>query len=81
MNKKTVTDILMVGVAPIAFNQISYKSKKYEGVCPWCAQDLGKVKASTYGDLISKLFNIQVDHMDVCSGRELTEMIIKIKGI
>ena len=80
MNKKTVADILTDGISPIAFNQVSHKSKKYEGVCPWCTQDLGKVKASTYGDLYYKLISIQTEHMDTCSGRELTEMVIKIKG-
>jgi len=77
---KTVTDVLWLGNAPISFNQISFKSKKYEGVCPWCTENLGKVKASTYGELCSKLFPIQAKHMDVCNGRELEEIKVIIKG-
>jgi hypothetical protein len=80
MTKKTVTDILWINNAPVSFNQISFKSKKYEGVCPWCTSDLGKVKASTYGELYQKLFPLQVDHMDTCSERESTEIMVKIKG-
>jgi hypothetical protein len=78
--KKVVTDILWLGGAPISFNQVSFKSKKYEGVCPWCTGNLGKIKASTYGELCSKLFPIQADHMSICEGRELTEIKVIIKG-
>jgi hypothetical protein len=78
--KKIVTDILWLGNAPISFNQISFKSKKYEGVCPWCTKDLGKVKASTYGELCFKLFPIQTEHMDECGERESTEIKVIIKG-
>ncbi len=77
--KRIVTDILWVEGAPIAFNQVSFKSKKYQGVCPWCATDLNKVKASTYGELYYKLFPTQAEHMNTCGGREETEMKITIK--
>ena len=78
--KRIVTDVLLFGDAPIAFNQISFKSKKYEGVCPWCTKDLGKVKASTYKELCSKLFPLQVEHMETCSERKSTEMKVIIRG-
>lgn len=77
--KKTVTDIIWLGDAPISFNQISFKSKKYEGICPWCTENLGKVKASTYKELCFKLFPTQAEHMDKCKGRELTEVKVVIK--
>lgn len=78
--KKIVTDILWLGDAPISFNQISFKSKKYEGVCPWCTKNLGRIKASTYGELYLKLFPIQADHMNTCEGREFTEIKVTTKG-
>ena len=77
---KIVTDILWLGGAPVSFNQISFKSKKYEGVCPWCTENIGKVRASTYGELCSKLFPIQAKHMDTCTGRELTEIQVTMRG-
>jgi hypothetical protein len=77
--KKTVTDILWLGDAPVSFNQISFKGSKYEGVCPWCAENLGKVRASTYGELCSKLFPIQADHMDTCKEKESTEIKVVMK--
>lgn len=78
--KRVVTDILWVQNAPIAFNQVSFKSKKYEGICPWCTKSIGKVRASTYGDLYSKLFYIQVEHMDICNNRESVDMMVKIRN-
>jgi hypothetical protein len=78
--KKVVTDILWVQNAPIAFNQISFKSKKYEGICPWCTKSIGKVRASTYRDLCIKIFPIQAEHMDTCSNRESVEIMVKIRG-
>ncbi len=80
MSKRIVSDILYLGEAPVAFNQISFKSNKYECVCPWCANNLGKVRATTYGDLAFKLYDIQVKHMPTCPNREETQMIVKIKG-
>ena len=77
--KKTVTDIIWLGGAPISFNQISFKSKKYEGICPWCTENLGKVRASTYKELCLKLFTTQAENMDKCKGRELTEVKVIIK--
>jgi len=77
--EKTVTDIIWLGGAPISFNQISFKSKKYEGICPWCTENLGKVMASTYKELCLKLFPIQAGHMDKCKGRELTEVKVIIR--
>jgi len=77
---KVVTDILWLNGAPISFNQISFKNKKYEGICPWCTKNLGKIKASTYIELYLKLFPVQADHMNVCEGRELTEIKVIIKG-
>jgi hypothetical protein len=78
--KRLVTDILSVGGAPVAFEQISHKSKKYKGVCPWCAKDLDNVKANTFGDLYFKLIPTQAKHMDSCTNRTATEMEIKIKN-
>ena len=78
--KRVVTDVLWVEDAPIAFNQLSHKSKKYEGVCPWCAGNLGRVKASTYRELYIKLFPAQLEHMYECKGQNFTEMSITIKG-
>ena len=81
MNNKTVTDILYVGVnhTPLSFNQISHKSKKYEGICPFCANEVGIVKASTYGDLALKLYDLQVKHIDNCVNKFETEIIVRIK--
>ena len=78
--KRLVTDILSVNGAPVAFEQISYKSKKYKGVCPWCAKDLNNVKANTFGDLYFKLISTQAEHMNACTNREATEMEIQIKN-
>ena len=68
MNNKTVTDILYIGVdhTPLSFNQVSHKSKKYEAICPFCANKVGVVKADTYGDLAFKLYDLQVKHINSC---------------
>ena len=81
-NKTLVTDILYIGAEniPLSFNQISYKSKKYEGICPFCATEVGIVKASTYGDLIFKLFDLQVKHIGSCFNGSGTEIIVRIKN-
>ena len=60
---KKVSDILYVP-APLSFIQI--KPNTYECVCPWCTNDLGKVKAQTYGELVLELYQIMDKHMDVC---------------
>jgi hypothetical protein len=72
---KKVSDILYVP-APLSFIQI--KKNMYEGVCPWCCKDLGKVKATTYGDLVNKLYPVTADHMDVCVNREAHEIKVTI---
>jgi len=76
---KLVSDILYVGkaLAPLSFLQI--KVGKYEVVCPWCTKDLGQVKANTFGVLVEEMFPIQAQHMNTCSGRELTEVKVQIK--
>jgi hypothetical protein len=66
--KRQVSDILTIGEAPLSFLQI--KPGKYETVCPWCAKDLGKVKAKTYGELALRMFPIQSSHMKSCKRRE-----------
>ena len=81
MNNKTVTDILYIGVdhTPLSFNQVSHKSKKYEGICPFCANKVGVVKADTYGDLAFKLYDLQVKHINSCVNKFETNIIVKIK--
>jgi hypothetical protein len=81
MNNKTVTDILYIGInkIPLSFNQISHKSKKYEGICPFCANKVGIVKANNYGDLALKLYDLQVKHIDSCVNKFETDIIVKIK--
>ena len=66
--QRQVSDILTIGGAPLSFLQIELG--KYETVCPWCTENLGKVKAKTYRELVSKLFPIQINHMDECKQRE-----------
>ena len=78
--KRVVTDSLWVQNAPVSFNQVSFKSKKYEGICPWCTKSIGKVKASTYGDLYLKLLPIQAEHMDTCNNRESVDIMVKIRN-
>ena len=73
---KKVSDILYVP-APLSFIQI--KRNVYEGGCPWCCNDLGKVKATTYGELVSKLFPITADHMGTCVNGHATEIKVTIK--
>lgn len=80
MNKVVVTDILNAPYGPVAFNQISHKNRKYEGICPWCTCSLGKVQASNYGELYFQLIPIQSEHMDTCVGRESLEMNVMIKN-
>ena len=77
----TVTDILYVGdkKIPLSFNQVSYKSKKYEAICPFCANKIGVVKANTYGDLVFKLYDLQVKHIDNCVNKFENDIIVKIK--
>jgi hypothetical protein len=72
---KKVSDILYVP-APLSFIQI--KLNKYECICPWCATGLDKVKATTYGELASKLFEITANHMDTCINREMNKMQVTI---
>jgi hypothetical protein len=78
--KRVVTDILYLKGAPLAFNQISHKSKKYEGVCPWCASNIGKVKADFYGELVFKLLPLQIEHIGTCKSLEGSEIAVIIKG-
>lgn len=78
--KREVTDVLMMqGGAPLAFNQIDHKNGEYECICPWCANDLGKVKAEKYGELVEKMWTITVEHMNTCPQREATEMNVNPK--
>lgn len=72
---RKVSDILYLP-APLSFIQI--KKNKYEGVCPWCCKDLGKVEAVTYGELVDKLCPIITDHMDICVNREAYEIKVTI---
>ena len=43
------------------------------------SQYLGRVKANTFGVLVEEMFPIQAQHMNTCSGRELTEIKVQIK--
>lgn len=79
MKKIVVTDIINAGLGPVAFNQVSHKNRKYEGICPWCACSLGNTQASTYRELYFNLLPIQSNHMVVCEEREAREMKITIK--
>jgi len=72
---RKVSDILYTP-APLSFIQI--KPNKYECVCPWCTKDLDKVKATTYGELALKLFEITAKHMDVCVNRETHKIQVTI---
>ena len=74
--KRRVSDILTIEKAPLSFLQV--KLGEYETVCPWCTKDLGRVKARTYGELVSKMFPIQSNHMDSCKQREARLPDIKV---
>lgn len=81
MEKRIVTDILDAA-GPVAFNQHNQGGELvYEGICPWCAQAVGKrFKAETYGELYTALLVVQAGHMAVCPQSLATEMAVVAGG-
>lgn len=74
---RIVSDILSIGGAPVAFNEVVYGT--YQGICPWCAENLAIVRAKTFGELYERLFDLTSDHMSVCASRKSTTMQVEIR--
>lgn len=78
-SKRRVEDILDLA-GPVAYI-IDQKKKVHQAVCPWCAKDIGKAKhlkkGTTFGELYGWLLGIQEPHMQICEGRNATEMQVQ----
>lgn len=61
---RVVDDVLTLGDAPVAFDQVGEEVGCYQPVCPWCAEDIGdRIHASTYGQLYEALYKRIVPHI------------------
>ena len=80
---RTVSDILNSEYGVVAFTALASliggRPTIYQGVCPWCSQDLGTpIQATIYGELYAKLKSLQHLHMQDCPRHDMSSFSVRL---